>query len=301
MSVKTLSGLIIAVVAVILLSGSTYTVQEGYRALVLRLGEIKTSSDGKPKIFGPGLHFKAPFVNTVKRFDVRLQTLDVESSRILTQEQKYVLVDYYAKWRIRNIPLYFTRTGGYEIRAQMLLKQKINDALRAAFGKRTIQEVVSDQRSKIMDILKEKASASAESLGIQVTDVRIMGIDLPKQVREAVYQRMRTEREQVATKLRSQGIAAAETIRARTDRNVSVLIEQEKTKAQKIRADGDLKAADIYTKAYSKNPKFYAFYRSLLAYQAVFNNKDTLMVLKPNSEFFKYFNSVGQQSKKNSE
>lgn len=293
MTPKTLITIIIAVAGLILLNGSFYTVSEGQRALVLRLGEIvQDSKTNKAKVEKPGLHFKLPFINSVRYFDVRLQTLDVESSRILTAEQKYVLVDYYAKWRIHNIPLYYTRTGGYSVRAQNLLKQKINDSLRAAFGRRTIKEVIATERTNIMGLLNKRANKSAESLGIEVTDVRIRGIELPRQVREAVYQRMRTEREQVATRLRSQGMAKAEAIRADTDAKYAITVAQARANAQRIRASGDSEAAKIYTDAYNRNPKFYAFYRSLQAYQQVFTNKDTVMVLKPNGDFFKYFNHI---------
>lgn len=295
MTPKIIFGLIGLIIVLLLINASVYTISEGEQALVLRLGEIiQGRHSDQAKVVNPGLHFKFPIINTVRVFDVRLQTLDVESSRILTAEQKYVLVDYYAKWRIDNLPLYYTRTGGYPIRAQMLLKQKINDSLRAAFGKRTIKEVVSGERLNIMGMLKDRASASAQSLGIQVVDVRIKGIDLPKQVREAVFQRMSTEREQVATRLRSQGMAAAEAVRANTDREVTVSVAAARAKAQQVRADGDTKAAAIYTAAYSKDPKFYALYRSLLAYQQVFRDSNTVMVLKPGGEFLKYFNKSDQ-------
>jgi len=180
----------------------------------------------------------------------------------------------------------------------MLLKQKINDALRAAFGKRDIKEVVSGERINIMELLKEKANESAKGLGITVTDVRIKGIDLPTEVRESVFERMRTEREQVATKHRSQGVAAAEAVRAYADASVAVTIAKARAKAQRIRAAGDGKAANIYIRAYSKNPGFYAFYRSLQAYHQVFQNKGTIMVIKPNGQFFKYFNRSHAKSSK---
>ena len=281
---------IAAIVALIVLFSTMYTVTEGQQALLLRLGKLVVNSQSQVKVIDPGLHFKLPLIVTAKLFDVRLQTLDVEASRILTAEQKYVLVNYFAKWRINDLPLYYKRTGGQPFRAQTLLKQKINDALRAAFGNRTIREVVSDERADIMHILKEKANASAKGLGIKVIDVRIQGIELPQAVREAVFQRMSTEREQVATKLRSQGRAAAEAIRANADASVAVTVAGAQTNAQEIRAEGDKQAAIIYTKAYTKNPVFYALFRSLQAYRQVFsNNKQTLMILKPDGEFFKYF------------
>ncbi len=269
---------------------SLFTVQEGERALTLRLGELTTNPQGQIKIFAPGLHFKTPFITKVRWFDVRLQTLNVDSSRILTAEQKYVRVDYYAKWRIDDLALYYKRTGGNPARAQRLLTQKINDSLRAAIGERTIKEVISGERADIMKLLKAQANKSAQGLGIRVTDVRIQAIDLPSQVRDSVYQRMRSEREQVATKHRAQGQAEAEAIRADADKNAAITIAEAKTKAQRIRAAGDAEAANIYIKAYSQDPEFYAFYRSLEAYRQVFRNKDTIMVLRPDNKFFKYFN-----------
>jgi len=291
MTAKPMIALIVGILVFLLALSSIYTVTEGQRALVLRLGELVVNpKTGKPKVITPGIHFKVPFITKVRKFDVRLQNLDVESSRILTAEQKYVLVDYFTKWRIENLPLYYKRTGGYSYRAQLLLKQKINDALRAAFGNRKIKDVVSDDRLNIMELLKKKANESAQGLGITVSDVRIKGIDLPKEVRESVFQRMRTEREQVATKHRSQGKASAEAIKATADASVAVILATAKTDAQRIRAQGDTKAANIYIEAYSKNPKFYAFYRSLQAYHQIFKNKGTIMVIKPNSQFFQYFN-----------
>lgn len=299
MSVKWTVGIIIAIIVIFILYLSSYSVREGQGALVLRLGELeKNSKTGQVEVFGPGFHFKAPFITTVSFFDLRLQNLDGESSRIPTEEQKYLLVDYYAKWRIANLPLYYTRTGGYSERAVILLKQKINDALRAAFGERTLAEVVSGQRLDIMNLLKQKANQSAEGLGIQVVDVRIKGIDLPQQVQDSVYKRMSTQREQVATKYRYEGRAAATEIRAAADAGAQIMVAQAKTQAQEIRAAGDAEAAGIYLKAYNQNPQFYTLYRSLEAYRQVFKNKNTVMILKPTSEFFKYFNNTSALSRK---
>lgn len=300
MSMKSMIVIFAAILVLFLTVSGVYTVHEGQRALVLRLGELVTNPKTKqPEIIKPGLHFKIPLITKVIKLDVRLQTMDVESSRILTAEQKYVIVDYFAKWRIENIPLYYKRTSNYSYRTKMLLMQKINDALRAAFGQRAIKEVISGERMNIMELLKEKANQSAASLGIKVIDVRIQGIDLPKEVRESVFQRMRTEREQVATKHRSQGKAQAEAIRASADANAAIAIARAKTEAQEIRAEGDSKAAAIYIKAYDKNSGFYAFYRSLQAYNQVFKNKSTVMVIKPTGQFFKYFNqSIKKQTVK---
>ncbi len=250
------------------------------------------ASDGKPAEYGPGLHFKLPVVNTIKYLDVRLQTLTEDSSRVYTAEQKSVLVDYYAKWRVNNLAVYYTRAGGTPDLANRLLKQKINDGLRAAIGKRTIQDVVSSDRAEIMGLLNEDTNTFANTLGIEVVDVRIQGIELPQEVRDSVYDRMRTERKQVATKHRAQGKAQSETIRADTDAQVAVSVAKAKADSQRIRADGDQEAATIYSNAYNKDPNFYALYRSLEAYRHVFHGKNNVMVLKPDSEFFKYFSSA---------
>lgn len=290
MNTKAIIGSVAAVLVLILIGTGMYTVEEGQRALVLRLGElVKNSDTGKAEVMKPGLHFKVPFITRAYKFNVRLQTVDVQSSRILTEEQKYVLVDYYAKWRISDLSLYYKRTGGRAVRAQELLKQKINDALRAAFGRRTIKEVVSGDRLNIMNLLKGKANQSAKGLGIKVIDVRIRGIDLPKEVRESVFKRMSTQREQVATKHRAQGRAKAESVRASADATVAVEIATAKQQAQNTRARGDREAAEIYNHAYKGDAKFYALYRSLQAYRKVFYDHDTIMVLSPDSEFFKYF------------
>lgn len=288
---KTINS-IIALIVIVLLGFAlfTFTVQQGQTALKLRLGELVTNKAGQPKLYKPGLHFKIPFVNNIRYFDMRLQGLSADSSRIYTEEQKSVLVDYYAKWRIADLALYYKRTGGNPDRATLLLTQKINDVLRAAIGKRTLSDVVANDRAAIMDLLDKQARQSASSLGVNVVDVRIQGIELPQEVNDAVYTRMRTQREQVAAQYRSEGKAKGESIMADADADVVIQIAQAKAKAQQIRANGDRKSAIIYLTAYNKDPQFYAFYRSLNAYENVFHDKNNIMVLKPNSEFFRYFN-----------
>jgi modulator of FtsH protease HflC len=223
---------------------------------------------------------------------MRLQTLDIKSSRIVTAEQKDVIVDYYVKWRISDPVLYYTRASGSAQHANLLLEQQLNDGLRAQFGRRTISEVVSDDRTTIMDALSQQANVNAQKLGIQVIDVRIKRIDLPTEVSTAVFERMRAERERVAMEHRSTGKASAEAIRANADANVTVMIAMAKEQAANLRAQADAQAAKVYTDAYSQNPDFYAFYRSLLAYKKVFNNRENnILVLRPDSQFFKYFNA----------
>lgn len=289
---KSVNAVILAAVIVVLLLiyNSLFVVMQGQQAIMLRLGEI-VSVDGKPKIYQAGLHAKIPFINTVKSFDTRIQTLVEKSSRMLTQEQKYLLVDYYVKWRINNLAKYYTTTGGYTASADQLLSQKVNDAMRAEFGKRSISDVISDQRLSIMQILKQSANQASQEFGIEVIDVRINAIDLPEDVSSSVFARMQSEREQVAAKRRSDGKALAEAIRADADAKVTVMIATAKEQASQIRAKGQLIAAQIYSDTYAKDPEFYGFYRSLQAYQSTFNSKRDVIVLSAHNQFFHYFNS----------
>lgn len=288
--------ILIAIVVVVIIASYTclFTVREGQQAIVLRLGKlISVNGDAggeQAKVYNPGLHIKLPLLDTVKKFDTRLQTLDIKSSRIVTQEKKDVIVDYYVKWRIDNLPLFYKRTAGNVERINTLLTQQLNDGLRAQFGRRTIREVVSDDREQIMTSLNKRADTSANGLGINVIDVRIKRIDLPEEVSNAVYDRMRAERERVAKEHRSEGRAKAEAIRAKADAEASIIVAGAKADANKERASGDQSAATIYADAYSKNPGFYAFLRSLQAYNQAFSNKKDILVLTPDSEFFQYFN-----------
>lgn len=290
-------SLFIILFVVLTMFGAIYTVNEGQQAFILRLGEIvKDSETGLGQVHNPGLHFKIPFINSVRYFDVRLRTMDVQSSRILTDQQKYVLVDYYAKWRIKDLPLYFQRTGGFSMRAENLLAQKINNTLRAAFGQLSLSEVISGQRLNVMSILKEKASESARSLGIEVVDVRIKRIDLPREVSESVFERMRTERQQVATKHRSDGKAKANALQANAEAKATILLANAQKEAAQTRAEGVSKAANIYANAYQQDKEFYAFTRSLEAYQQTFNAKSDLVVMQPDGEFFKYFKALKKKA-----
>lgn len=270
-----------------------YTVTEGQRAILLRLGAIEVDSKtGKATIITPGLHFKWPFIEQVRKFDVRLQTLDVATSdarsapRIVTREKKNVVVDYYVKWRITDLALYYQRALG---QATTLLEQQLNDALRTEFGRHTINEVIADDRANIMDRLRILANTNAQRLGLSIIDVRIKRIDLPEEVSAAIFDQMRAEREKAAGEHRANGKSAAEAIRANADANATIIVASAKAESARIRSEGDMSAAKIYADAYSKDPGFYAFYRSLLAYKNTFANKQDLIVLKPDSHFFKYF------------
>lgn len=291
-SYKLLAPIIIILLIFFLVINSLFTVQAGENALLLRLGKIVTDGSGKAKIYPPGLHIKTPFITSVRKLDVKIQNLDAESPRILTQEQKYLYVDYYAKWRITDVPLYYTRTGGNVENTQNLLTQKINDSIRSEFGRKTLQDVISDDRLKIMASLQQSANKNAKELGIQLIDVRIKSIDLLQQVLESVYQRMSTKREQVATEYRADGEAQAEKIRSTADAQAQKMIAEARRQAAIKRGEGDREAANIYIQAYSQDPEFYSFYRSLQAYRHAFSNRNTILLLKPDSDFFKYFNNA---------
>lgn len=289
--VKYFWGSILVIVLILLFSG-LFVVKEGQEALVSRLGNLQVNAEKQPVVYTPGLHFKLPLITEALMFDTRIQTLDIESSRIVTAEKKDVLVDYYVKWRIINLAKYYTSSGGIRARAEVLLEQQLNNSLRAQFGQRTIPEVVSDDRSKIMSTLRGEADQSAKPLGIDVIDVRIKAIDLPKEVSAAVFSRMRAERQRVAAEHRANGKSLAEAIRAKADADVTIMLAGARQKAAKIRAKGEGKAAQIYANAYNKSPSFYAFYRSMLAYQDTFNSKNDLLVIGPNSQFFDYVNET---------
>lgn len=267
----------------ILLSLSTYTVDQREHAVVFRLGEIVSVKAD------PGLYFKVPLVENVRFFDKRILTYDSsQPDRFITSEKKNVLVDSYIKWRITDPAKYYVSVNGDERQAERRLTQTVNDGLRAEFGKRTIQEVVSGERSEIMNIIKERADSDSRSIGIEILDVRIRRVDLPKEVSESVYQRMNAERKSVANELRSQGFAESETIRADAEKQRDIIITDAYREAQIIKGQGDAKASRIYAETFSKNPEFYDFYRSLEAYRKSFDGKDDIMVLDANSDFFKY-------------
>ncbi|HLD09041.1 MAG TPA: protease modulator HflC [Methylophilaceae bacterium] len=283
-SLKNLGTVLLGLIVVLLLfSFSAFSVDQREYALVQRLGEIVSVKKQ------PGLYFKWPLVENVRYFDKRIVTLDwVEPDRFITSEKKNVLVDSFVKWRIIDPKAYYVSVNGDEAKAELRLSQTVNDGLRAEFGKRTIHEVVSGERSHIMEILRNRADRDSRQMGIQVLDVRLKRVDLPKEVSESVYQRMEAERKRVANELRSQGAGAGEKIRADADKQREVIIAEAFRDAQKIKGDGDAKASEIYANAYGKNPEFYAFYRSLEAYTKSFKSKSDVMVLEPNSEFFKY-------------
>ena len=288
----------------IVLMGSLFTVSQGEQGIILRLGRLVIDKKtDKTKVMLPGLHAKTPFIENVRLFDTRIQTLDIKSSRIVTREKKDVIVDYYVKWRIENLAQYFKSTSGNQFKAETLLEQQLNTWLRAEFGKRTIADVVSGGRDDVMEVLRNKAEEQASQLGINVVDVRIKGIELPANTSNAVYQRMRADMQKIANRHRADGQAAAEAIQAAADARVTVLLAKAQSDGQVLRAKGQASAASTYAQAFSKNQEFFAFYRSLKAYEGSFNSKQDMLVLDQSSAFFDYFkhsllkgNGTGKQN-----
>ena len=274
------------VILVILLTQSLYVVKETQRAVLLRFGEIIQFD------VSPGLHFKFPILNTVRKFDSRILTLDAAPQRYLTSEKKALMVDSFVKWRVKDVAKYFTTSGGDEERLKRLLIQRIDTGLRNEFGVRTVKEVVSGERDELMTKLATQLDLIAQrELGIEVIDLRVKKIDLPTEVSESVYNRMRTERERLARELRAQGNEVAAEIRAKADKSKTVILADAYREAEETKGDGDATATATYASAYSKNAEFYDFTRSLKAYQATFENKSDILLIDPESDFFKYLDN----------
>lgn len=285
--------LVVAIVVLIIASLSLFIVDQRQNVIVFRLGEVVRIERT------PGLYAKIPLLDNVRYFDTRILTIDsAEPERFLTSEKKNVLVDLFVKWRITDVRQYYVSVGGDEARAQSRLLQTINDSLRAEFGNRTVHEVVSGERDLIIEVMRKRANDDAKTIGVEVLDVRMKRVDLPQEVSESVYRRMEAERKRVANELRSTGSAESEKIRADADRQREVILAQAYREAQRIKGDGDAQATAIYARAYEGNPEFYAFYRSLEAYKQSFKNKNDVLVLEPNSEFFKYLKSGGKAGAK---
>ena len=267
----------------IVLGNSVYVISETQRGVLLKFGEVVKSD------LEPGLHFKTPFVNSVRKFDGRILTVDSTPERFFTQEQKQLIVDSYAKFRVVDTAKYYTATSGEEFRAAALLSQRINDDLRNQVAGRTVQEVVSGERDQLMEAVKARLNETVlAELGIEVIDVRVKKIDLPNEVSQSVYRRMNAEREKEARELRSEGKEIAEGMRAEADRKVTVIEAEAVRDAEIIRGDGDATATRIYADSFNRDPEFYAFTRSLNAYQQTFSTGSDIMLLQPDSQFFQY-------------
>jgi membrane protease subunit HflC len=289
-----MKNIIIAIIVIlgVLASGSLFVVKEGTRAIVIQFGKVQKDSGTEiTKVFAPGLYFKVPFIDTVRHLDARVQTLDDAPDRFVTSEKKDLIVDSYVKWRIDDFERYYLSTGGNRLQAEALLKQKVNNGLRSEFGTRTIPQIVSGERSELMNEAMEQASESSDELGIEIVDVRVKQINLPLEVSNSIFQRMRAERAAVAREHRSEGQEQADIIRAEIDARVTIMLADAERKARQLRGQGDAEAASIYANTYSKNPEFYSFLRSMDAYRSSFNSKQDVLIVDPSSDFFNYLNN----------
>ncbi|MBV2130736.1 protease modulator HflC [Arsukibacterium indicum] len=281
---------IIVVVAIIVVS-ALFVVPEGQRAIVTQFGKIQRDDAGQVVVYEPGLHLKIPMIEMVRKLDSRIQTLDDQADRFVTAEKKDLLVDSYVKWRIKDFGAYFLSTGGITSQAEVLLKQYINNGLRTEFGARTIQEIVSGERTQLMESALAQAGQAANELGIEVIDVRVKQINLPTEVSSSIFARMEAERHAVAREHRSKGMEESDIIRADVDARVTVMLADAERNSRAVRGQGDAQAAKIYADVYNRNPEFYSFVRSLEAYKNSFKDKDDIMVVQPDNDFFKYMKS----------
>jgi membrane protease subunit HflC len=280
------------VLGTLVASSCFFVVQEGERGIVFQFSKIQRTADGEVRVFEPGLHFKLPMVENVRKLDAKVQTLDDPSDRFVTSEKKDLLVDSYVKWRIKDFGRYFLSTGGRTDRAENLLKQYINNGLRTEFGTRTIAQIVSGERTELMKKAMEQAGKGAEELGIEILDVRVKKINLPDEISKNIFQRMRAERTAVAKEHRARGMEKAEVIRSDVDAKVTIMLADAERNARVTRGEGDAEAANIYASAYGKNPEFFSFVRSLEAYRNSFQSKSDVLIIQPDNEFFKHMKSV---------
>lgn len=289
----TMPLLALLVAVLLVLSQALYTVDQKQFAIRFQLGEIIETQRSA------GLYFKVPLLQNVKYYDKRILTLDnPEPDRITTSEKKPLLVDFVVQWRITDVKQFYVSVQGDEEAARRRLSQTVRANLAEEFNKRTIHDAISGERDKIMATTRQKADQDARTIGVEIVDVRLRRVELPPDVTGPVYARMESERRRVANELRSLGQAESEKIRADADRQRVVILADAYKQAQKVKGDGDAKASAIYAQAYGANPEFYAFYRSLEAYRTTFRNKSDVLVLDPNSEFFRYLRSQGGQGSK---
>jgi len=283
------AALIISAIVLLGLSMSLYTVDQRKAAIKFQLGEVISIQTV------PGLYLMVPLVQNVRLFDTRIQTYDTkDAERFLTSENKNVLVDSFVKWRVIDVRQYYVSVRGDPAAAEARISQTVNDALRAEFAKRTVHDVVSGERDKIMETVADKVDKDVKNIGVEVVDVRLKRVDLVPEISSDVYRRMESERKRVANELRSTGAAEGEKIKADADRQKQVIVAEAYRDAQRIKGEGDAQAARIYAEAYGRNAEFYSFYRSLEAYRAALRNKSDVMVLDPNSDFFKFLKSPGR-------
>lgn len=281
------------VVVIALFLMSLFVIPEGERGIVIRFGRVLKDNNEIARIHEPGLHFKMPLFDRVKKLDARIQTMDDQSDRFVTSEKKDVIIDSFVKWRIADFGQFYLATGGGNVlTAEALLQRKIADGLRAEIGSKTIKEIVSEKRDQVMEDVLADSKESSQDLGIEVVDVRIKKINLPDEISESIYRRMRAEREAVARKHRSQGREKADVIRAQAELEVATLLAEADKTARVTRGQADAETASIYASAFNKDPEFYRFLRSLQAYENSFNSKSDILVLDPQSDFFQYMGNV---------
>lgn len=294
MNAKTIVVLVILGLVGLVAANSLYIVHETERAVLLEWGRVEKAD------VPPGLHVKIPFMHKVRKFDGRILTSSTTEQRFLTVEKKGMMVDYFAKWRVSDVEKYYQATGGDERNADQLIAQRVNAGLRNQFGERTLQEVVSGERDELMTVLIDNLSQfTLESLGVEIIDVRVKKIDLPGDVSSSVFQRMTAERQQEAQEHRSKGKEQAEVIRADADRQRTIILAEAYRDSEQIRGEGDALAAAIYSEAYNKDAEFYQFMRSLAAYKSTFNSTSDVLLVDPNSDFFRYLkdSSGGAQTR----
>lgn len=280
---------VLIVLSAILGVSSVFVVQEGQRGILFTFSKIQRDAAGGVVVFEPGLHFKVPFVESVRMLDARVQTLDEPTAdRFVTAEKKDLLVDSYVKWRIKDFGKYFLATTANTARAETLLKQYINNGLRTEFGTRTISQIVSGERTELMSQALKQAGKSSEEIGVEILDVRVKKINLPDEISANIFQRMRAERTAVAKEHRARGMEKSEIIRADVDAKVTVMVAEAERNSRTTRGEGDALAAKVYAEAYNKNAEFFSFVRSLEAYNRSFNSKSDILVVQPDSEFFQY-------------
>ncbi|NBI41472.1 protease modulator HflC [[Haemophilus] felis] len=286
------------ILAASVLYSSIVIVSEGTRGIMLRFSKVHRDADNKVVVYNPGLHFKIPFIDSIKILDSRIRTLDGQADRFVTVEKKDLLVDSYVKWKISDFGRFYTATGGGDYnQASNLLRRKVNDRLRSEIGSRTIKDIVSGTRGELMDGARKALNTGADStaeLGIEVVDVRVKQINLPDEVSSSIYQRMRAERDAVAREHRSQGREKAAFIQADVDRKVTLILANANKTAQELRGSGDASAAKVFSEAFAQEPQFYGFLRSLKAYEASFANSENMMILKPDSNFFRFMQAPSQ-------
>ena len=282
----------VLIVVALLVSGMLFTVDQRQNAIVFQLGQVKEV------ITKPGLHFKLPLVQNVRLFDMRILSYDdAQPLRFLTQGNRPVLVDSFVKWRITDVQQYYVSVRGDEFEAARRIRQTVAGTLRDEFGVRNLHEVVSGRRDELMEEVRATVDEDLKRIGVEIIDVRLKRVDLPQEVSDSVYRRMEAERKRIANELRATGAAEAEKIRADADRQREIILAEAYRDAQRIRGEGDAKAANIYAAAFSQNPEFYSFYRSMEAYRSTFRGRNDIMLLEPNSDFLRYFrDSLGRQS-----